>query len=312
MQWLDPLGSNAAQLFEEHADLLVEIAGTLYEVGKIPMALQHYELLLTMPDILDGRSMYRAGKCFLEINDNRRAEECFAAAIESDESDDQASIDARYELAKMYESVREEREALILVREAMSMAQARDEDYEDDGQDDDDDDDDEDDDGDDTGLGGPPRRRKQKRKRQQRARRLGGEKPKPRARKPPGARAAGVDSTTSGGAKRHRPRVFARREELEKERLLRSAELAEKWQIVRECREQFGPSSPTGPPTPLMAAARELIEDFQSVKQFYSWERYLGHIGLKQDDRKGVSKSTNLMEMAERLSHSKSAKSLSP
>lgn len=279
------------------------------------MALQHYELLLAMPETLDGRSMYRAGKCFLEINDNRRAEECFAAAIESDESDDQASIDARYELAKMYESVREEREALILVREAMNMAQARDEDYEDDGQDDDDDDDDEDDDGNDTGLDGLPRRRKQKRKRpQQRARRLGGEKTKPRARKPPGAGVVGGDSSTGGGggAKRHRPRVFARREELEKERLLRSAELAEKWQVVRECREQFGPSLPAGPPAPLMAAARELIEDFQSVKQFYSWERYLGHIGLKQDDRKGVSKSTNLMEMAERLSHSKSAKLLSP
>ncbi|KAJ1335258.1 general transcription factor 3C polypeptide 3 (transcription factor C subunit 4) [Microdochium nivale] len=306
LQWLDPLGSNAAQLFEEHAHLLVEIAGTLYEVGKIPMALQHYELLLAMPETLDGRSMYRAGKCFLEINDNRRAEECFAAAIESDESDDQASIDARYELAKMYESVREEREALILVREAMNMAQARDEDYEDDGQDDDDDDDDEDDDGNDTGLDGLPRRRKQKRKRpQQRARRLGGEKTKPKARKPPGAGVVGGDSSTGGGggAKRHRPRVFARREELEKERLLRSAELAEKWQVVRECREQFGPSLPAGPPAPLMAAARELIEDFQSVKQFYSWERYLGHIGLKQDDRKGVSKSTNLMEMAERLSH---------
>src|SRR5690348_14252899 len=126
LQWLDPLGNNASELFSEHSHLLVEIAGTLYEVGKIPMALQYYERLLGNPETLDGRSMYRAGKCFLEINDNRRAEECFAAAIESDESNDQASIDARYELAKMYEAVREEREALILVTEAMNMAQARD------------------------------------------------------------------------------------------------------------------------------------------------------------------------------------------
>ncbi|KXJ94601.1 hypothetical protein Micbo1qcDRAFT_193734 [Microdochium bolleyi] len=306
LQWLDPLGSNAAELFSEHSHLLVEVAGTLYEVGKIPMALQYFELLLTIPECLDGRSMYRAGKCFLVINDNRRAEECFAAAIESDESNDQASIDARYELAKMYEAVREEREALILVREAMHMAQARDDaDYEDDGQDDDDDDDDNEDHEDGAGPDGAPRRKKQKRKqaRPQRIRRLGGEKPKPRARKPREAGAGDPMIGGGGGAKRHRPRVFARREELEKERLLRAAELAEKWQIVRECREQFGSSRPTGPPAPLMAAARELIEDFQSVKQFYSWERYLGHIGLKQDDRKGVSKSTNLMEMAERLSH---------
>lgn len=261
------------------------------------MALQYYEPFLNSPDILDGRSLYRAGRCFLEIDDNRRAEECFAAAIESDESNDQASIDARYELAKMYEAVREEREALILVTEAMNMASARDADYEDDGGDDDDDDD-----GDDDGESGNEERRarKQKAKLKQQARRaarrLGGEKPKPRARRP----------AAPGATRRYRPRVFARREELEKEQSQRSAELAEKWRIVRECRDQFAESQPTGPPTPLMAAARDLVEDFQSCKQFYSWERYLGHIGLKQDERKGVGKSTNLMEMAQRLSQSES------
>lgn len=61
------------------------------------------------------------GKCNFELHDHAAAEESFLAAIEADEE----NIDARYELAKMYEKVQEKEQAYILVNEALSLQAAQ-------------------------------------------------------------------------------------------------------------------------------------------------------------------------------------------
>ncbi len=91
------------------------------------MAIRFFEPLLSIPDVLDSAALLATGRCYLDAGDKRQAEECFGAAIDVDESNDEASIDARYELAKMYEAAREEQEAYILVNEALRLQQAHDE-----------------------------------------------------------------------------------------------------------------------------------------------------------------------------------------
>ncbi|KAJ8119673.1 hypothetical protein O1611_g10557 [Lasiodiplodia mahajangana] len=136
MKNLDPEGPNGTQVLSNEPHLLVEVASALYESDLREMALRFFEPLLTIPDVLDSSALLAAGRCYLDTGDKRQAEECFSAAIDADESDDEASIDARYELAKMYEAAREEQEAYILVNEAIRLQQAHDEAEEDDDEED--------------------------------------------------------------------------------------------------------------------------------------------------------------------------------
>ncbi|KAI1082231.1 TPR-like protein [Whalleya microplaca] len=297
LEHLDLDGPNASELLAEYPHLLLEVAGGLYEASKLPLALHYYEPL-RLRELLDAEPLVRVGRCYLDAGDKRQAEECFTAAIDADESNDEASIDARYELAKMYEAAREEREAFILVNEAIRLQEAREEasEYED-----------EDDLGDDNEEDRkgrpllPPRTS---------AGHPGGEKPKRAKHLPkskddkskPKLRELKPKTESQAKPGRRRPKVFARAEELKVEEERRAAHLAEAWHIVRDSREQYGPDD-KGPSRLLMAAAKDLIEDFRSYKEFYSWDRYLAHLGIDQDPEKARTKNPNLLAMAERLSH---------
>ncbi|OTA60334.1 TPR-like protein [Hypoxylon sp. EC38] len=306
-EFIDPDKSNTTELLSEHPHLLLEAASALYEAGHLPMALRFYEPLRE-PDLLDTESLVRLGRCYLHAGDKRQAEECFTAAIEQDESSNsEACIDARYELAKMYEAARAEREAYILVNEAIKLQEAREqareeeEDQQDIGEDND-----EDQEGDDDtklpanplGLGAgrdtvamPKQAKRQPKPKAEKA------KPKP---KEPKQRKPKVPKTPA----LRRPKLFARTEELQLEEKRRAADLAEAWHIVRESRASSDPDA-TGPSEAFMTAARKLVDDFRSYKDFYGWDKFLAHLGIHQarekiEARKG---SANLIAMAQRLSH---------
>lgn len=57
------------------------------------------------------------GRCHLALRENTKAEECFQTAIQVDE----ANIEARIELAKLYESQNEGEQAFIYVSEILSL-----------------------------------------------------------------------------------------------------------------------------------------------------------------------------------------------
>ncbi|KAI0014150.1 TPR-like protein [Xylariaceae sp. FL0662B] len=291
LESLDLDGPNAFELLAEHPHLLLEVAAGLYEASALPLALHYYEPL-RVRELLDAESLVRTGRCYLDAGDKRQAEECFTAAIDTDESNDEASIDARYELAKMYEAAREEREAFILVNEAIRLQEAREEARQNE---------DEEDLGEDNedyregllllpttsaGHGGQDKSKGAKRPSKSKDEKS---KPKLRELKPK-------------APTRRRPKVFARAEELKIEEERRAAELAEAWQVVRDSRGQYGPDD-KGPSKSFMAAAKDLIDDFRSYKEFYSWDRYLAHLGIGQDPERSRMKNPNLVAMAERLSH---------
>lgn len=265
------------------------------------MALRFFEPLLSVPDVLDSAALLAAGRCYLDAGDKRQAEECFGAAIDADKSNDEASIDARYELAKMYEAAREEQEAYILVNEAIRLQQAYDEAEEENDEED---------------IGGYPgsdddarNRPRASAARRERARKQRAHRPlKPRA---PRKLAPGSAAHDSDGREARRPRprprrkVFGRTEEVTLQEKRRAEELAAAWRIVQSTRESVGNDNEPSPSTAFMRAAKELVDDFRSCKGFYSWEKYLIHLGIDEDKEVYVSRNLNLIEMKERLSHSK-------
>ncbi|KAI1423812.1 hypothetical protein F5Y12DRAFT_785755 [Xylaria sp. FL1777] len=292
MEYLDPDGPNGIQILSNEPHLLAEVGSALYESELRAMALRFFEPLFSIPDVLDSAALLAAGRCYLEAGDKRQAEECFGAAIDVDESNDEASIDARYELAKMYEAAREEQEAYILVNEALRLQQAHDEaegenDEEDMGEylgsDDDT-----------RNRAGAGAARKQRSRNQ----------PAPRRLKPKAPRSFALDKD-GREIRRPRPRrkVFGRTEEVTLEEKRKAEELAAAWRTVHDARGLDGNDNGVGPSDTFMRAAKELVDDFRSCKGFYSWEKYLTHLGIDEDKQIYVSRNRNLIEMKERLSH---------
>ncbi|KAI0480602.1 hypothetical protein GGR56DRAFT_626811 [Xylariaceae sp. FL0804] len=308
---LEPEGPNANKLLSEEPHLLAEAAMALYESGLFPAALRFFEPLFNIPDILDSSSLLAAGRCYLDAGDKRQAEECFSAAIDADEPNDPASIDARYELAKMYEAAREEREAFILVNEAIKLQNAQ---YEYRREDDEEDDETNEDheghvnegqEGGEAEIHGDTEAMGLNANRPKKLRELKPKPPKPpKAPKPVKPKPAPKPKKDAPPkAPRRRPRVFARSDELEAEERRRSEHLARAWQEVRESREERGDGD--GKPSQgFMRSAKELVDDFRSCKNFYSWDKYLTHLGIDLDRGTimSASRGRNLIEMKERLS----------
>ncbi|KAK9790446.1 putative Transcription factor tau subunit sfc4 [Seiridium cardinale] len=285
LEFLDPADINDSDDDSQQSELFLEVASTLYETKRLTKALPFYEPLRQQEDLLDALSLFRAGKCYLEIEDRRQAEECFTAALDFDDTPSDVRINARYELARMYEAARKNEEALYLLEEAMGIEREQKEE---------------------SGASGvePPRREARPRIIRNLAPKPILERPPqeprpPRERKPPGLRKprqAGEGKQPRERSSRTRPLLFALDEDRKLEEERRSAYLAEKWSVVREERL----NSEHGPGMAWMAAAKTLVDDFRSFKAFYPWDRYLAQMGLKKDDS-ASSANPHLLKMVQRL-----------
>lgn len=289
LELLDPYISSPDKPIKLY-ELLLEVATAFYEMNNLPLALRYYEPLRA-PDFLDTEPLVRLGHCYLDAGDNRQAEECFTTAIDQDQSNSEACIDARYELAKMYEAAREEREAYILVNEAIRLQEAR----EQAGSEFSGDEDNEDDDDLATmrsrfGIGTEPKPKSKRAKRP----------PKPKGEK------SKREPRPKGEPTRRRPKVFALNEEVQLEEKRRTNEMAEAWEVVRDSQSSAQlDDGATGPSNSFMAAAQLLVDDFRSYREFYPWDKYLAHLGIDQAREKVMSRkgNRNLLAMVERLSH---------
>ncbi|ORY69818.1 uncharacterized protein BCR38DRAFT_405494 [Pseudomassariella vexata] len=311
---LDPVDGSDSNVKSEYPDLFLEMATVLWETMRYEMALRFYEPLRNT-DMLDAAAFYRAGKCYLATGDKRQAEECFTAAIDLEEPEEDdtpvygryeidARIQSRYELAKMYEAAKHEAEAYILVNEAMRLEEDREDSASES----------------DSETGGEgeektdeatikdtdkpkpkPRARARAKPKHNHDKTETAKKPqKPRMIKTPNPPRPPKEprSRAQRPLQRPRPKLFALDEEKAKEEEKRSADLAQKWHIVRTGRQV---SSDGGPGSVWMEAANELVDDFRSFRGFYPWDRYLVHMGLKQDRPTTSSTNPALLKMAERL-----------
>lgn len=269
---------------EEFADfpwLIKEIAGNLFEADLANYALKYFEMYRSLTDEPDAEALVLQGRCHRQLQDDSAvAEECFLMALEADEN----NIAARFELAKMYESAHEQQEAFILINEALSLeAQQllREEDLDvsryvlDD-------------------EGRPIRMRSVPKPSQ------------PRARHAPGSRAPRKPREPREWG-RYRPRRLGRAAQRQQYEQQVTDRLREKYRVCRELRSRVAAGDDEAVVATYMDAAKELVDDFRSFKDFYPWEKYLNFIGYTKlfapsaagGDKLHVDR--NLAAMAERL-----------
>lgn len=126
LQLLDPTKDED---FLDFPDCLKDIAVALLDRDRADEAMRYLELYkhiaTTTGDVaLDADFSVCQGRYHMAFGDKAAAEECFIAAIEEDED----HIDARVQLANMYEGELEQEgreEAFLLVREAMNLEARR-------------------------------------------------------------------------------------------------------------------------------------------------------------------------------------------
>lgn len=253
--------------------LIYDLGVELVQCGQPLIASQYLELLRDLPGGPDATVLLQLGRCRLASGELAVAEELFLAALETDED----NIDARIELANMYEKAREDEEALILAAEAMALrgAQAPSQNasyhthsrvF------------------DPTSKGAGRRIRRQVRK-----------------KKGATTESAAGSRTRPVIPRRYRPKRLAGPDKRRQDEQARALKLSRQYEVVRDLRQKINGGSEDLIPL-WMTSSKELIDDFRSLKRFYSWDKYLhflGPTGLSmQNDHE---QNTELSQMYERL-----------
>ncbi|KAK1751927.1 transcription factor tau subunit sfc4 [Echria macrotheca] len=264
LRLLDPVRDTAVEEFMDFPDCLKDIAAALLERERAQEALNFINLYRQISSIggevsVDADVLVIQGRCHILLGDKSAAEECFIAAIE----DDQDHIEARIQLANMYEGEQEQEgreEAFLLIRQALNLELSN---------------------------GQAPKRRKPRGPYGPRGPR------KPREKK---------DGQRQRGST-YVPRRLLNAEKRRQQELERTAEAARNYQAMQEAREGFvaGDEQATAI---WMKAARNLIDDFRSYKDFYPWDKYikyLGYDGTELQQSAAPARNMKLAAMAERL-----------
>jgi general transcription factor 3C polypeptide 3 (transcription factor C subunit 4) len=120
--WLKPENlSNECQAID-YPDLFRATADSLQDFDFHQRALTFYQALHRTREQNDPSLYLQMGKCYLAQKLNTQAEEFFQLAIQRDEN----NIEARVQLAKMYEDLNEQEQAFIYVSEIMKIRRTRD------------------------------------------------------------------------------------------------------------------------------------------------------------------------------------------
>jgi general transcription factor 3C polypeptide 3 (transcription factor C subunit 4) len=105
----------------EHLYLFRLVAEHLFEMSLYKDALNFLRPLKSLNAYMDGPLLVQMGKCFLHVERDREAEECFQNAVQLDGQD----IEARMELAHLYERMGKPEEAFNYVNEVMLLRKSQ-------------------------------------------------------------------------------------------------------------------------------------------------------------------------------------------
>ncbi|KAF7561875.1 hypothetical protein G7046_g2248 [Stylonectria norvegica] len=266
--WLDPLAEETREFSVDFPFIAFDLAGELSRSGQTPLAIKYYEILRDMPGNADATILLQLGRCYSVSGEHATAEEYFLAAIDADED----NIEARIELANLYEKAREEEEALILAAEALALREARDQD------------------------GGSNQDIRAALTAQ--ASKL----PEHRALRHKEVAARRQNGARGVIPRRYRPKRLAGADKRQQDEQARAVKLSQQYQVVRDLREQINAGRTDLVPT-WMASSKELVDDFRSLKKFYTWEKYLHFLGSKSslEQTETDKPKTELAQMYERL-----------
>ncbi|SPJ81661.1 related to transcription initiation factor TFIIIC [Fusarium torulosum] len=268
--WFDPESAHTKEFASDFPFLTFDLAEELAHRGHTPVAISYYQILRDLPGDADATILLQLGRCHSAVGENATAEEYFLAAIDADED----NIDARIELANMYEKAREEEEALILAAEAMALREARDQSLE--------------------------------------VNQDSSADPEKSSRRAP-RRVQAVPRRTDAFGKRliprrYRPKRLAGADKRRQEEQARAVKLTEQYEIVQDLRKKIKEGRHDLIPA-WMSSSKELVDDFRSIKKFYTWDKYLHFLGPKShvQQQEADKPQTELSQMYERL-----AKTLAP
>ncbi|KAM7196003.1 hypothetical protein V8F20_007197 [Naviculisporaceae sp. PSN 640] len=267
---LDPSKENAVEEFMDFPDCLKDIGNSLLE-GDNPRperAMAYFNLFREIANItgditIDADFLVSQGRCHLAMGDKLAAEECFIAAIETEED----NIEARVQLANMYEGEQAQEgkeEAFLLVREALNLEVKQ----------------------------GPDGKIRKIRK----PRKPYGPR-KPREKKPDDPNAPKRKST-------YIPRRLINAEKRKQQDLEMTEVATKNYATLMELKDKVVAGADEQTQATWMAAARDLVDDFRSYKEFYPWEKYikyLGYGGNVQGQATLPARSFKLAAMAQRL-----------
>ncbi|POR38447.1 Transcription factor tau subunit sfc4 [Tolypocladium paradoxum] len=277
--WLGSDDSHTRDFVNDFPFLAYELATELARCGRQSLAVRYYEVLRALPGEPDPATLLQLGRCYLALGEQPVAEECFLGAIDADED----SIDARIELANMYEKAREDEEALILAAEAMALREAQDQ----------------------PSTGGPSVEGS-----------LAAAQPVesdrgPTQRRKPRVRANDKAAKPRDGPKkpviprRYRPKRLAGADKRLQDEQARAVKLSHQYEAVRDLKRQILAGRSDLIPA-WMATSKDLVDDFRSLKRFYTWDKYLHFLGSKGPlQHPGAEQQdSELSQMYERLSRS--------
>lgn len=234
------------------------------DAGLFQNALSFYQWVKRVPGQATAFLYIRMAKCFQASGLDFKAEECYQTAIQIDGN----NIEARIELARIYEALNQQEQAFIFVNDAMAI-QARDE----------------------TQAATPRKPRRRYRKK--------GASPVPVSLKPDQP----IDQSFSSSkhSRVYKPLRLVDPAERLKEQNLRAQQLQNQYFTLRAEHEKMmaGDGAST---QKWMAAAKDLTDDFRGFKTFYPFEKYKRFLGYAGESL--VQASSDLTELADRLSRS--------
>lgn len=232
------------------------------------LAEEYFRILQSCTSEPDAVILLQLGRCHLGMQEPSIAEELFLEAIDADEE----IIEARIELANMYEKAKENEEALILTAEAMALREAQNESAV-------------------TMLSTTDNQTQEL-------------SPRGRHKRNQRARDAIRDSVLP---KRYRAKRLAGPDRRKQDEQARAMNLSQQYETVKALKSRIVKGSKSDVEE-WMRASKTLFDDFRSLKRFYSWEKYLKFLNIKSHDtseRRMQDSTSELSEMYQRLSKSR-------
>lgn len=262
---LEPSDRSEQSKALEYSDLYLQVAPKLLEAGLYQDALKFYQSMKRYSSLVTPSIYIEIGRCFQGSGLGFKAEECFQMAIQMDDD----NVEARMELAKMYELLGEQEQAFIFVNEVMSIKRSQNSRL----------------------RPGPKPGRKQAK--------IAGPQTESKAPK------SDVSMMPTKVPRAYKPRRLADPTEKQKEEKARAEQLQSQYYTMRKEHKGMR-NGDVRATTNWMDAARDLTDDFRSFKLFYPWDKYIKFLGYSGETRAQAETplESDLTDMAERLSRS--------
>lgn len=243
--------------------------------GVLDPAINILEIFRDSSDRPDSAILLQLGRCYILTGEPPKAEESFLASIDADED----SIDARIELANMYEKAKEGEEALILTAEALALQDAQNNQLN-------------------YGAIDITGHIRSQRSYQEELRH--------RLSKTDQSAVGGGCSKHSRVPRRYRPKRLAGADTLRQDEQARALKLSQQYEIVRDLKRRISEGQGYLAEE-WMSASRDLVDDFRSLKRFYSWDKFLQFLRKSpcSTSTNSLAKDNELSQMYERLTRCK-------